>query len=185
MLPYFKKSEDVRIPELQRSSYHGTGGYLSVEELRYQSMITQTLLNAGQELGYNIVDINGASQVGFTKTHGTLRNGLRCSTAKGFLRPAKNRPNLHISLHSHVVKILINNATKTAEGIQFQKHERTLRTIKARKEVIISAGSIKTPQVYTNSLKFRVTLRSIYWHICENFNNYLAPAPHAFRNRTE
>lgn len=138
----------MRIPALQRSPYHGTGGYLTIEELRYQSVITQTLLKAGQELGYKIVDVNAESQIGFTKTHGTLRNGLRCSTAKGFLRPAKNRPNLHISLFSHATKILINNATKTAEGVVFQKYEGRIRTIKARKEIILSAGSIKTPQVY-------------------------------------
>lgn len=138
----------MRIPELQRSPYHSTGGYLSVEELRYQSMITQTLLDAGRELGYKVIDVNGESQLGFTKTHGTLRDGLRCSAAKGFLRPAKHRPNLHISLYSHVTKILIDNSTKSAQGVQFQKHETIVRTVKARKEVILSAGTVKSPQVY-------------------------------------
>lgn len=51
------------------------------------------------------VDQNGAEQSGLMKPHGTLRHGLRCSAAKAFLRPALTRPNLHISLRSHVLKV--------------------------------------------------------------------------------
>lgn len=137
----------MRIPHLRNSPYHNDDGYLTVEELRYQSPISETIIKAGQELGYNVVDVNGESQLGITKTHGTLRDGLRCSTAKAFLRSVKSRTNLHISLYSHAVKVLINKLTKTAEGVLFQKHQGAVKTVKARKEVILSAGTIKTPQV--------------------------------------
>lgn len=137
----------MRIPSLRDSAYHGTGGYLTVEELRYQSKITDSLLRASQELGYDVTDVNGESQHGFTRTHATLRDGIRCSTAKGFLRPAKNRSNLHISLHSHVSRLIINNQTKSVAAVKFRKLGGSTRTVRANKEVIVSAGSIKSPQV--------------------------------------
>nr|CAH7761528.1 unnamed protein product [Callosobruchus chinensis] len=100
VLPYFKKSEDMRIPELRDDYYHGKNGYLTVEHFRYHSPMAQWYLDAAREMGYDVLDVNGAQQTGFTLSHGTLKEGLRCSTAKGFLRPIKNRTNLHISMHS-------------------------------------------------------------------------------------
>lgn len=148
VLPYFKKSEDTKIPSLRNSKYHGTGGYLSVEEFNYFSMITEGLLAAGKELGYEILDVNGANQTGFTRSHGTIRNGLRCSTAKAFLRPIMDRKNLHVSLHTTVRKILFNtnNEKPVAKGIQFDKMD-TIITAYAKKEVILSAGAISSPQL--------------------------------------
>lgn len=149
----------MKIPELQNSPYHGTGGYLTVESLRYQSKITDSILNAGKEVGYDVTDLNGESQCGFTKTQGTLRDGLRCSTAKAFLRPVKTRKNLHISLYSNVFKLIINNRTKTVVGVQFQKLG-LKRIIRARKEVIVCGGSIKSPQVRQSNIKLH--RRSIF-----------------------
>lgn len=137
----------MRIPALRASQYHGTGGYLTIEELRYQSKITDTFLEASEELGYPVIDINGESQFGFTRTHATLKEGLRCSTAKAFLRPVKRRSNLHISLYSYAMKLLLSKETVTAEGVLFKKLRGQTRIVKAKKEVIISAGSIKSPQV--------------------------------------
>lgn len=137
----------MRITSLRDSPYHATGGYLTIEELRYQSKITDSLLEASQEIGYNVIDVNGESQHGFTKTHATIRDGVRCSTAKGFLRPAKKRPNLHVSLHSHASKLIINDRTKAVEAVQFQKLAGGIRTVHVNKEAIVSAGSIKSPQV--------------------------------------
>ncbi len=157
----------MRISGLQNSAYHGTGGYLTIEELRYQSKITENLLNASQELGYQIIDINGEIQHGFTRTHGTLRNGLRCSTAKGFLRPAKRRKNLHISLYSHAHRLVINNRTKVVEGVQFQKYQGKVTTVRVRKEVIVSAGTVKSPQV----MNFAGSCQKIFYifHLSRNF----------------
>ncbi|VEN57080.1 unnamed protein product [Callosobruchus maculatus] len=100
VLPYFKKSEDMRIPELRDDYYHGKNGYLTVEHFRYHAPMAQWYLDAAREMGYEVLDVNGPQQTGFTLSHGTLKDGLRCSTAKAFLRPIKNRPNLHISMHS-------------------------------------------------------------------------------------
>ncbi|XP_054004443.1 glucose dehydrogenase [FAD, quinone]-like [Hylaeus anthracinus] len=104
---YFKKSEDMRIDEFKGSSYHSTGGGLSIEHYRYRTPITNHLVNAGTEMGYEILDANAGKQSGFMISHSFLRDGLRCSTAKGFLRPASKRENLHVGVLSMVEKILI------------------------------------------------------------------------------
>lgn len=129
VLPYFKKSEDMRVNEYIDSPYHGTGGPLTIEEFAYTSPISKAFLAAGREMGYEDQDLNGEMQAGFMMTHGTLRQGLRCSTAKAFLRPAARRKNLHISMHSHVEKIIINNTTKRAEGVVFKKNVGGIRTV--------------------------------------------------------
>lgn len=160
VLPYFMKSEDIQIPELKDSPYHGRGGYVQVEKYRYYSLITDKFLEAGQEMGYPIQDINGANQFGFSKSHGTLRDGLRCSTAKAFLRPLKKKKNLHIILHSHVEKIMIEDTRcgKVATGVSFKKKGIFHRIVKAKKEVIVSAGAVQSPQVIYNSQNsFRFT----------------------------
>uniref|UniRef100_A0A2A4K3J0 Glucose-methanol-choline oxidoreductase N-terminal domain-containing protein n=1 Tax=Heliothis virescens TaxID=7102 RepID=A0A2A4K3J0_HELVI len=145
ILPYFLKSEDIRIPEQQYDRYHATGGPLTVEHFAYEQPITKKILEAGEQLGYSIRDVNGEYQTGFTRSQATIRDGLRCSTAKAFLRPASKRENLHVSVHSLVEKILIDEK-KTAYGVKFTKHGKG-RIIKASKEVILSAGAIQSPQL--------------------------------------
>ncbi|CAA9996000.1 unnamed protein product [Nesidiocoris tenuis] len=75
VLPYFIKSEDMRIPHLKDDAYHGRNGPLTVEELRHYSPITQSFLDAGRYLGYHVRDVNGPIQTGFTKSHCTIREG--------------------------------------------------------------------------------------------------------------
>ena len=77
---------------------------------------------------------------------GTVRNGSRCSTSKAFLRPVRNRQNLHISKNSHVLKIVIDPDTKVATGVQFEKQGK-LYFVEATKEVVLSAGAIGSPQI--------------------------------------
>ncbi|XP_078044350.1 glucose dehydrogenase [FAD, quinone]-like [Augochlora pura] len=148
VLPYFKKPEDMRIQEYKDSPYHQTGGDLTVEYFRYRSPVTNYLVKACTESGYNVVDANGAIQTGVTFSHGTLRDGLRCSTAKGFLRPASKRKNLHVKTFATVEKILIREdaGSKTAYGVQFN-YQAISYKVKARREVILSAGALQSPQL--------------------------------------
>ncbi|CAB0043380.1 unnamed protein product [Trichogramma brassicae] len=146
VLPYFKKSEDNRIAELDGSPYHGKSGPLTVENFRYRSPITEYFLQAGRDLGYETVDINGAQQTGFTYSPGTLRDGLRLSTAKAFLRPCSSRKNLHIATNSFVEEIMIGETSKTAYGVKFRRGLRRY-SVYANCEVIASAGAIQTPQL--------------------------------------
>ncbi|XP_067015675.2 glucose dehydrogenase [FAD, quinone]-like [Anabrus simplex] len=146
VLPYFKKSENIKIPELMKSPYHGRDGYLNVERSPFYTPLLDSFLEAGKELGYPIVDYNGESQTGFSRLQLTERNGSRCSSAKAFLRPIRNRKNLHISMKTHVTKILIDPQSKRAYGVEFSKNKRRY-TARARKEVILSAGTLNSPQI--------------------------------------
>ncbi|XP_076652657.1 glucose dehydrogenase [FAD, quinone]-like [Halictus rubicundus] len=146
VLPYFKKSEDMKIEEYKNSPYHQTGGHLTVEYFKYRTRMIDYLIKAGTEAGYNVVDVNGATQTGFTYSPGTLRDGLRCSTAKAFLRSASKRKNLHVSVNSRAEKILIDRDSKTAYGVQFLFGP-IRRKVKAKREVILSAGAIQSPQL--------------------------------------
>lgn len=105
VLRYFKKSEDNQNPYLTRTPYHGTGGYLTVQEAPWHTPLATAFVQAGQQMGYENRDINGEHQTGFMIAQGTIRRGSRCSTAKAFLRPARLRKNLHIAMNSHVTKV--------------------------------------------------------------------------------
>ncbi|GAB1864825.1 Glucose dehydrogenase [acceptor] [Camponotus japonicus] len=148
VLPYFKKSEDARAEEIADSPYHQKDGYLTIERFRYKSPIDDYIIHSGEELGYKVHDVNGENQTGFTYAYGTLRDGLRCSTAKAFLRPASKRKNLHVSLQSFVENILVkkNGTSKIAYGVLFRKGWKRF-VIKAKREVILSAGAIQSPKL--------------------------------------
>ena len=145
VLPYFKKSEDNRNPYLIDTAYHSSGGYLTVEDVPYKTPLLTAFLEGGVEMGYEIRDLNGEKQTGFMPVQSTLRKGRRCSTNKAFLRPVRNRKNLHISLKSYVLKILIDSNNR-AYGVQFQRGKRIFE-VNALKEVILSAGAVATPQI--------------------------------------
>nr|CAD7416563.1 unnamed protein product [Timema poppensis] len=152
VLPYFKKSEDMRSEEVisikNFSKYHNTGGYLSVEQFKTQDPYVLSVIKASEELGYHKVDdINREEPYGFLESQGTLRNGTRCNTAKAFLGAAKNRPNLHVIKFATVTKILIKNTTNTAYGIQFRTKQGKIKLVNVSKEVILSSGSINSPQI--------------------------------------
>lgn len=146
VLPYFKKSERIGIPSLRHSPYHGKDGYLDVQHAEFRSKVLSTFLRSAHDIGYNVTDPNGETLLGFSQTQANTRNGRRCSAAKAFLRPVQHRPNLAISMHSRVVKILIDPHSKSAYGVEFLKKKKRYQ-VRARKEVILSAGPIASPQL--------------------------------------
>ncbi|XP_034230950.1 glucose dehydrogenase [FAD, quinone] [Thrips palmi] len=157
VLPYFKKSEDNRNPYLARTPYHGTGGYLTVQEAPWRTPLSLAFVQAGVELGYPNRDINGAKQAGFMLSQLTIRRGSRCSTAKAFLRPVRLRNNLHVALKAQALKVLIDpgqtSSDKTgsgaipfAYGVQFMRGSRK-QVVRVRREVILSSGAIGSPQL--------------------------------------
>ncbi|KAF2897781.1 hypothetical protein ILUMI_08392, partial [Ignelater luminosus] len=145
-LYYFKKSEDNKNPYLARTPYHSTGGYLTVSEAPYHTPLALSFVVGGTQLGYENRDINGEFQSGFMIAQGTIRRGSRCSTGKAFLRPIRLRRNLHVAMHSHVTRVLIDPLTKVAFGVEFVRGGKLYR-IRTSKEVIVSAGSVNSPQV--------------------------------------
>lgn len=146
ILPYFLKSERIGIDELKSSQYHGKNGPLDVQYSKYRTRLVGAFIEAGHEFGYPNTDPNGESLLGFSHAQATIKNGRRCSASKAFLRPVLKRQNLHISKLSRVTKIIIDPTTKVATGVEFFKNKKRYR-VRTRKEVILSAGSIASPQL--------------------------------------
>ncbi|XP_013774047.1 glucose dehydrogenase [FAD, quinone]-like [Limulus polyphemus] len=145
VFPYFLKSEDNRNPDIAYNGYHGRGGPLTVETPAYISPLGHRFVEAGKILGYPNVDINGPIQSGFTVPQGTVRNGARCSTSKAYLQDIMDRPNLKVLINAHVTKIYIDNKRR-ARAVQFD-YEGLSRTVFARREIVLAAGAINTPQL--------------------------------------
>lgn len=103
-------------------------------------------MEAGRILGHPTVDYNAPETLGFGKVQVTQSGGRRQSTAKVFLRTHRKRKNLHIMPETTASKILIDPETKTAYGVEFIMNKR-IYAVRARKEVILSAGPIASPQL--------------------------------------
>lgn len=103
-------------------------------------------LQAGEEMGYEIRDTNSEIQTGYGLYQFTMRRGYRCSSSKAFLQPIRLRRNLHVALWSHVTKVLIDPDSKRAYGVEFERDGRR-RVALAKREVILSAGAINSPQL--------------------------------------
>ncbi|XP_045597795.1 glucose dehydrogenase [FAD, quinone] [Procambarus clarkii] len=146
VLPYFIKSEDYRGPLLPSTEkYHGRGGPLGVSP-DSTDPLQQAFTQGGHELGYPDNDYNGPEQIGFP-SHGmfTIRDGVRSSSAEAYLRPASSRPNLHI-LHSATVLQVVFDNKKRAVGVKLE-HKGKVVTVGARREVVLSAGTFRSPHL--------------------------------------
>ena len=144
--PYFKKLEKVEIPELINSTFRGHSGNLNINHPPWRSPLGKLFLESGREMGFDITDPNGEKQIGFSYIQTTTKKGRRVSSSKAYIRPIRFRPNLHVAKEARVTKILINPQTKTATGVEFVR-QRKIYKIQARKEVILSAGTLNTPQL--------------------------------------
>ncbi|GAB6023009.1 hypothetical protein CHUAL_007099 [Chamberlinius hualienensis] len=146
VLPYFLKSEgNVDSWITNDSSYHNSKGPLTVSEAPYSTEVLSLFLKSGEELGYQIRDVNAQFQSGFMPIAFTMRDGARCGTYKSFLKPSLGRSNLKIITKSQVLKILFD-ANNTAIGVLFS-HNRTTYKVTAIKEIILSAGAVSSPQI--------------------------------------
>lgn len=142
VLPYFKKSEDQ---SRGGDAYHGTGGPLKVSDLRLRRPIADHFIAAATECQIPLNDdYNGERQEGVGYFQQTAHNGFRCSTAKGFLKPARRRSNLSVITNALTTKILFNG--KQAIGVEY-KHGGKTHTVYASGEIILSAGAIGSPQL--------------------------------------
>lgn len=98
-------------------------------------------------MGHKVVlDINANQTLGYTNAYFTIGNGMRQSTAYGFISLEKDNPRLHVMMDSLVTKILFD-AKKNAIGVEIKTKDNKVIKVKARKEVIITAGVFKTPQL--------------------------------------
>lgn len=142
VLPYFKRAENW---EGGADEHRGGEGPLSVSHSRVTRAVTDKWAEAAVNAGYQAnPDYNGESQEGVGLFQMTMANGKRCSSAKAYLTPAKRRKNLHIITHAHTTKIQVEKKRAVAvhakiNGIDTQ--------ITARREIILSAGAIGSPQI--------------------------------------
>jgi choline dehydrogenase-like flavoprotein len=140
--PYFLRAEDnARGP----SEHHAVGGPLRVEDERSPRPLTGRFLAACEEAGIpRIDDYNGTEQDGAALAQVTQRNGRRWSTADAYLRPARRRANLEVVSGAQVIGIDLDAGRAT--GVRYRKG-RDVRVAEARREVVLAAGALGSPQL--------------------------------------
>ncbi|MEL6234294.1 MAG: GMC family oxidoreductase N-terminal domain-containing protein [Pseudomonadota bacterium] len=147
VLPYFKRSESHEDGE---SAYHGGDGGLAVSRTRFKSKVAEAFIDAAVEMGVpKTDDYNGVDQEGAGYFQQTAKGGLRCSSARAFLNPAKRRPNLEIATQAHVQRLAFDEVDPTrVTGVVFRQKgvEREVR-LRPGGEVVLSAGAIGSPQI--------------------------------------
>nr|XP_043066016.1 glucose dehydrogenase [FAD, quinone]-like [Drosophila bipectinata] len=147
VLPYFLRSENAHLKGLEHSPYHNHSGPLSVEYVRFRTKLVDAFVEAAVESGLPLTDYNGESQIGVSYVQATTLNGRRHSAYSAYLQPQRDlRPNLHIFTFSRVTRLLVDEASKSAYGVEFDYRNQSY-TFKARKEVILSAGVFGSPQI--------------------------------------
>ena len=146
VLPYFKKAENN---QNGASEFHGADGPLSVSNLRFNNPLSDVFLDAAKELQLPTNDdFNGADQEGVGYYQVTQQNGRRCSSAVAYLHPARARGNVEVLTDAHCEKIVISN--NEAKGVLFHRKKafgKELKYVRARREVILSAGAFQSPQL--------------------------------------
>jgi len=143
VLPYFKRSE---ANALHRDPvYHGVDGPLSVTSLRSPSPLNDVFLEACQSQGIPFnSDMNGAEHHGCYHVQVTQRDGERHSVAAAFIHPNLDRPNLDVRTRAHITRVLFDG--RRATGVEFEQGG-VVRSLNARREVVMSAGAFGTPQI--------------------------------------
>lgn len=156
VLPYFKKAEhaDANDSSVWRGTdqalsadYHGRGGPLNVSDIRSTYPILDQFADAAEQCGFpRNTDFNGASQEGFGYYQVTQKNGLRFSAKKAYINPVRHRKNLTIVTHAHVTRLSFARGSKHVTGVVCRRGGQDL-LIAARREVVLSAGAIQSPQI--------------------------------------
>jgi choline dehydrogenase len=146
VLPYFIRCEK-RIGG-EDSMFRGREGNLQVTDLDYSHPLCEAFMAGAGEIGIpRNADYNGERQEGISYVQRTVHKRRRVSTARAFLKPAKSRPNLTVRTNAFATRILLDG--KRATGIAYAKGGRGGKTIEihANKEVILSGGTINSPQL--------------------------------------
>ena len=147
VLPVFKRSEDY---EHGDDEWHGAGGELRVEEPRVRWEILDAWQDAAVQCGIpKVQEFNRGNNFGSAYFQMNQRRGLRWSATKAFLRPVLDRPNLTVVTGAHVKRLVFG---KVGQGIQAQAVDAVINNkveqrFMARKEVILAAGAIGSPQI--------------------------------------
>ncbi|WP_276488193.1 choline dehydrogenase [Ectopseudomonas mendocina] len=149
-LPYFRKAESR---DIGANDYHGGDGPVSVTTPKVgNNPLFHAMVEAGVQAGYpRTDDLNGYQQEGFGPMDRTVTpQGRRSSTARGYLDQARARPNLTIVTHATTDRILFDG--KRASGVSYLiGNANTENIARARREVLLCAGAIASPQILQRS----------------------------------
>ncbi|WP_230460530.1 GMC family oxidoreductase [Sansalvadorimonas verongulae] len=142
LLPYFKRSMNQ---ERGTSEFHGIGGPVNVCDAPYRHPLAERFILASLEAGHSYNnDFNGAEQNGMGWYQLTMQGGERCSAARGYLFPIEDRKNLTVISQAYATRILLDG--KRAAGVAYE-HAGQMQTVTAKKEVVLSAGAVQSPQL--------------------------------------
>ncbi|KAK9880147.1 hypothetical protein WA026_008662 [Henosepilachna vigintioctopunctata] len=145
VLPYFKKLENFESEKID-IEFRGFAGPVNSVNNKGEDYFDKL---SGQltEIGFDIIDdYNAKQQIGAARSQFFVRLGKRVSGATAYVRPSITRHNFNVTVRAFVTRILINSSQKEAYGVEFIKDGQRF-IAKARKEVILSAGAINTPQL--------------------------------------
>jgi choline dehydrogenase-like flavoprotein len=142
VLPYFRKSEDYYAGA---DEFHGAGGEWRVEEMRVHWNILDAFQAAAEAAGIpRTSDFNRGNNEGSSYFKVNQRNGVRVNSAKAFLRPVMGRRNLKVETGAQVVRIELEEGA--ARGVEFVQGD-VRRTVRARREIVLAAGSVGSPHI--------------------------------------
>jgi choline dehydrogenase len=142
VLPYFKRSEDNW---RGANAHHGAGGLLKVSRGGQRSLLQDLFTTAAAKRGFNTTaDYNGGVAEGVATPDFTIGGGRRYSTARAFLRPALQRPNLRLETRALALRVLIEAGR--AVGVEYRRNGE-IRTARAEREVVLSGGTYNSPQL--------------------------------------
>jgi choline dehydrogenase len=144
VLPYFKKAERLS-SGVGDPAYRGFTGPLNITRGSKRNPLYHAFLRASEQAGFTLnEDLNGVEQEGFGDFEMTVDQGVRCSTARAYLDPVRKRPNLTVRLHCHAQRLLCTN--RSVNGVLYHHHGSS-RSVTARREVLLCAGAIGSPQL--------------------------------------
>ena len=142
VLPYFRRQESW---ERGESFYRGGKGPLATRKSRYEDPLVDAYIEAAVQAGYPYNDdYNAAEQYGISRMQMTIRNGRRDSAATAYLHPALSRDRLTLEVKAQVTRVVMDRCR--AVGVDYVRNGKRL-TARARREVILSAGAINSPQL--------------------------------------
>jgi choline dehydrogenase len=146
VLPYFKAHEDqLAMDEASFGDAHAKGGEWRIENARVRWDILDAWAEAAAEAGIpRIADFNGGDNEGSAYFHVNQKSGIRWNTTKAFLRPAMKRPNLTVMTHALVKRLVLDG--KRVTGVDITRNKIPMR-LGARRDVILAAGAIGSPQI--------------------------------------
>lgn len=140
VLPYFTRTE--RNEDYPESVFHGTDGPINVKLVENPNALNYAFMDALGTLQFPACpDFNGADPEGYGRRQGLIGDGQRQSTWQQMLKPALARGNVHVQTDARVARIVVEDGRAT--GVELVDG----RTIRARREIVLSAGTVQTPQI--------------------------------------